>query len=152
MHRIFVTLGLWFTLVLSAHGLNVVIPVTTTNLDQYKYRFSISTNAATSGVAFHVIVTAKKEDIYADSAAGLSIVTITKTGHSVTSQKPEIPVRVNKDKRAWHAEFTVPFELLEKPGLSFVFTEISHGTVDGKSVPLTSVDFYAMNLRDFLKQ
>ena len=142
MHRLFVTLGLWLALVLSAHGMSMEVPVTTTNLDQSKYRFSISTNAATGGVSFHVIVTAKKEDIHANSEVGLSIVTHTKTGtgevHSIVRVKPEIPVRVKKDKRVWEADFTVSFELLEKPGLCFVFTENSQATIsmDGKSVPV----------------
>lgn len=155
MHRLFVTIGLWLALVLSARGLSVEIPVTTTNLDQYKYRFSISTNAATGGVAFHVIVTAKKEDIDADSEAGLSIVTHTKTRdgetHSIVSVKPEIPLTVKKHKRVWEADFTVSFKLLKKPGLCFVFTEFAHATIDGKSVGMPSADFYEIKLRDFLK-
>ena len=156
MHRLFVTLCLWLPLVFSAHGLSVEIPVTTTNLDQYKYRFSVSTNATTGGVSFHVVVTAKKENIHADSETGLSIVTHTNTRdgetRSIARVKPEIPLRVKKDKRVWEADFTVSFELLEKPGLCFVFTEIAHGTIDGKSVAMPSADFYEIKLRDFLKK
>ena len=157
MHRLFVTLGFWLALVLSAHGLIMEIPVTITNLDQSKYRFSVSTNAATGGVAFHVIVTAKKEDIHADSKAGLSIVTHTKTGagerRSIERVKPEIPVSLKKDKRVWAADFTASFELLEQPGLCFVFSEIPHLTVDDESIPMpSSAALYEIKLRDFLKQ
>ena len=142
MHRTSVTLGLWLALVLSAHGLSVEIPITTTNLDQYKYRFSIATNAAAGGVSFHIIVTAKKEDIPADSEASVANVTHTKTRYGVASSmagvRPAIPVRVKTDKRVWEASFTVSHELLEKPGLCFVFTENSQVTItmDGKSVPV----------------
>jgi hypothetical protein len=66
--------------------------------------------------------------------------------------KPEIPLRVKKDKRVWEADFTVSYELLEKPGLCFGFTEIAHATIDGKSVAMPSADFYEIKLRDFLKQ
>lgn len=156
MHRTSVTLGLWLALFLPAHGLEMEVPVTTTNLDQSKYRFSISTNAATGGVSFHVIVTAKREDIHANSEAGLSIVTHTKTGagemHSIAPVKPEIPVKVKKDKRIWEADFTVSFELMEKPGLCFVFTENSPATitVDGKSVPVPPwAAHYELPLRDW---
>lgn len=156
MHRFFVTLGLWLTFVVSAHGVSVEIPVTTTNLDQHKYRFSISTNAAAGGVAFHVIVTAKKEDIHVDSEVGLSIVTHTKTRgeetDSIENVEPEISVRLKKDKRVWEADFTVSSELLEEPGLCLVFTDIAHATVDGKSVAMPSAEFYEIRLRDFLRQ
>jgi hypothetical protein len=156
MHRLFITLGLWFILVLSALGHSVEIPITTTNLDQSEYRFSISTNAATGGVKFHVTVTSKKENIHADSKVGLSIRHTTKTRdgetHSITGVKPEIPVTMKKDRRVWEADFTVSYELLEKPGLCFVFTEIAHTTIKGKCVAMPSADFYEVKLHDFLKQ
>ena len=155
-YRLFVTLGLWLALVLSAHGLSVEIPITTTNLDQYKYRFSIATNAAAGGVSFHIIVTAKKEDIPADSEASVAIVTHTKTRYGVASSmagvRPAIPVRVKTDKRVWEASFTVSHELLEKPGLCFLFTELAHATIHGKTEVDCHADFYEIKLRDFLKQ
>ena len=154
MHRLFVTLGLWLTLVFTVHGVSVEIPVTTTNLDQYKYRFSVSTNATTGGVTFHIIVTAKKDDIHADSEIGLSIVTHTKSGdgeiHSIAGVKPEIPVTTKRDLRVWTADFTVSHDLLKKPGLCFVFTEFAHSIIDGKSVVRPSADFYQIQLKDFL--
>jgi hypothetical protein len=156
MHRSFITFILWLTLILSAHGLSVEIPVTTTNLDQDKYRFAISANAATNGVAFHVTITAKKEDVPSDSDVGLSIVTQTQDAsgstHSIAGAKPTVEVRLRKDKRVWTADFTASEELLKKPGLCFVFTEIAHTIVDGKRVAMPSADFYEISLRDFLKQ
>jgi hypothetical protein len=141
-------------IVLSAQGVSVEIPITTTNLDQSKYRFSISTNTAAGGVAFHVIVAAKKENIHADSGAGISIVTHTVTNggstHSMAGVKPEIPVTMKKNKRDWEADFTVSYDLLKKPGLCFVFTEIAHDTINGKIVAMPSADFYEIRLRDFL--
>ena len=155
MHRSFTSV-LWLSLILSAHGLSVEIPVTATNLDQYKYRFAISTNAATNGVAFHVTITAKKEDIPSDSAVGLSIVTHTQDArgstHSIEGVKPTVEVRLKKDNRVWTADFTTSHELLKKPGLCLVFTEITHTIVDGKRVSMPSADFYEIRLQDFLKQ
>jgi len=152
MRRLLTLCILWLGLVLSAHGLSVEIPITTTNLDQYRYLFAISTNAVTNGITFHVTIAAKKEDIHADSGAGLSIVTHTKSSSSITNVKPEIHVTLRKDKRAWAADFTVSYELLEKPGLCFVFTANAHATIDGKRVLMPSADFYEIKLRDFLKQ
>jgi hypothetical protein len=156
IHPTFVTFGLWLSLVSSAHGMGVEIPITPTNFDQYKYRFLISTNAATKGVAFPVTITAKKEDIHADSASSLSIVTHTQAGggsmHSIAGVKPEIPITMKKSERVWQADFTVSKELLENPGFCFVFTEIAHATIEGKSVAMPSADFYEIKLHDFLKQ
>jgi hypothetical protein len=158
-----ITLGLCSTLAFSAHGRSVEIPITTTNLDQYAYRFSISTNAVTGGVKFHVTITSKMENIHADSKVGLSIVThaetpdgetgriLSKSG-SIAGVQPEIPVTMKKHRRVWEADFTVSYELLEKPGLCFVFTEIAHTTIKGKSVAMPSADFYEVKLRHFLKQ
>ena len=155
MRRLFTTSILWLSLILSAHGLSVEIPITTTNLDQYKYVFSVSTNAATNGVAFHVTITAKREDVPSDSTAGLSIVTHTKdvdgSTHSIEAVKPAIQVMLKKDKRVWEADFTASFELLKKAGFCFVFTETAHTIIDGKSVAMPSADFYEIKLRDFLK-
>lgn len=155
MHRLFITPIFWFGLILPAHGLSVEIPITTTNLDQYKYVFSVSTNAATNGIAFHVTITAKREDVPSDSTAGLSMVTHTKdvggSTHAIEAVKPAIQVTLKKDKRVWEADFTASFELLQKPGICFVFTETAHAIIDGKSVAMPSADFYEIKLRDFLK-
>ena len=61
-------------------------------------------------------------------------------------------VTIKKEKRVWDAHFTVSYDLLAKPGLCFVFTEIAHATIDGKIVAMPSADFYVIKLRDFLKQ
>jgi hypothetical protein len=156
MHRLFVTLGLWLILAFHAHAVSVEIPITTTNLDQHSYVFSVSTNAAADGVAFHVVIKAKKEDIYSDSSVGVSIVSQTRTNggetHSIAGVRPEIKVTIKKEKRVWEADFTVLNQLLEKPELCFVFTEIAHATVNGKSEAMPSAGFYEIKLRDFLKQ
>jgi len=156
MHRSFIMSVLWLSLILSAHGLSVKIPVTTANLDQYKYRFAISTNATTNGVAFHVTITAKKEDVPLDSTVGLSIVTHTQDAsgstHSIEGVKPSVEVRLRRDERVWTADFTASHELLKKPGLCLVFTELAHRIVDGKRVAMPSADFYEIRLQDFLKQ
>jgi len=156
MHRLFVTLGLWLILACNAHAVSVEIPITTTNLDQHSYVFSVSTNAAADGVAFHVVIKAKKEDIYSDSSVGVSIVSQTRTNggetHSIAGVRPEIKVTIKKEKRVWEADFTVLNQLLEKPELCFVFTEIAHATVNGKSEAMPSAGFYEIKLRDFLKQ
>jgi hypothetical protein len=154
--RLSVALGLWLTLVVSAYGHSDEISVTATNLDQYNYRFSASTNPAPGGVSFHVTVIAKRDDIPADSKVGISIVTHKKDrdgeSRSIAGVKLEIPVSAKKEKRVWEVEFTVSFELLEKPGLCFVFTEFAHETIDGKTVAMPSADFYEIKLLDFLKQ
>ncbi|MEO7298310.1 MAG: hypothetical protein ABI042_07005 [Verrucomicrobiota bacterium] len=156
MHRLFITAVFLLGLILSAHGLSVEISVTPTNLDQYKYVFVISTNAAPNGVAFHVAITAKREDISSDSTAGLSIVTHKNEGgnrtHSIEGVKPAIPVVLKKESRVWKADFTVSHDLLKKPGLCFVFTERAHANIDGKSVAMESADFYEIKLQDFLKR
>ncbi len=152
MPRSLVALSLWLGLMLSASGSSVEFPVTRTNLDQYKYLFSVSTNTTPDGVAFHVTVAAKAGEILSDSTAGLAIVKHTNNSRSIEQVTPPTSIRLKKDKRVWEADFTVSGKLLKQPGLCFVFTETAHATVDGKSVAMPSEDFYEVRLQDFLNE
>src|SRR5262249_51680663 len=146
----------WCSFILSAHALSAEIPVTTTNLDQYKYLFAVSTNATSNGVAFRITITGKTADILADSSVNLSIVTQTNDGrgtnHQIAPLKPAIPISLAKGRRVWQADFTMSYELLKKPGLCFVFTEWSHENIHDRLVPAESADFYEIKLQDFLKR
>lgn len=152
MHRSLIALSLSFGLILSASGSSVEFPVTRTNLDQYKYLFSVSTNATRDGVAFHLTVSAKAGEILSDSTAGLAVVNNTKNTRSIEPVPPATRVTLKKDKRVWKANFTVSAELLKQPGLCFVFTETAHATADGKSIAMPSEDLYEIRLQDFLNQ
>jgi hypothetical protein len=157
MNRLVLTSVFLFGLILSAHSVSVEIPITKTNLDQYKYVFAVCTNAATNGVAFHVTITAKREDVPSDSTVDLSIVTHKEEAgggslHTIEAVKPAMQVTLKKGKRAWEADFTASNALLEKSGLCFVFIEAAHATIDGKSVAMASADIYEIKLRDFFKQ
>ena len=154
MHRLFIAPIIWFALVLSAYGVSTEIPVTPSNIDHYKYGFSISAKDTKDGMAFHVTITAKPgtNDIPSDSAADLKVVAHTPDGETtIRAMEPAIKVAVKNDKRIWEADFTILNELLKKSGLCFVFTEIAHTTIDGKSVAMPSADFYEIKLRDFFK-
>lgn len=156
MHRSFITSVLWLSLILSTHGTSLEIPVTSTNLDQSKYRFAISTNVATNRIAFHVTITGKGEDVPSDSVVSLSIVAHTQNGshstRSIEGVEPPVEMRLGKDRRVWTADFTVSRKLLKKPGLCLVFTELAHTIVDGRRVFMPSAQFYEFRLKDFLKK
>lgn len=132
------------------------IPITTTNLDQPKFTFTVSAKAAAHGVAFHITITAMNADLPSDSTAGLAIVTEindgARLGRSTEPVKPTVEVALKKEERVWKADLTVSNELLQKPGLRFVFTETAHAIIDGKSVAMPSATFYEIKLRDFVKQ
>ena len=147
MTRILVTAVFWFGCLLSARALSAEIPVTVTNLDQYKYLFAVSARVVSNGVSFHITITGKLEDIHADSGVALSIVIHTKDAHgsesSIAPLKPAIPLALKTDKRVWDVYFTASYELLKTPGLCFVFTE------NDPNGP--AADFYELELKGFLK-
>jgi hypothetical protein len=155
MHCLFLTPLLWLALALSALGDSVEFSVTPNNLNQYKYLFSVSTNATQDSVAFHLTVAAKTVDVPADMTAGLRMVRHTTIdgvdGGSIQPVEPAIPVTLKKDRRIWQVDFTVANESLKHPGLCFVFVEPAHAMLGGKSVAMPSVDFYEIKLLDFLK-
>lgn len=155
-HLLIIPIAL-LAIALSARATSVEIPITPTNLDQQSYTFAVSADATTNKeTAFHIIVTAKKQDIDSDSHVDLSIFTrtekngdITITGEHLT---PEIPIQLKKESRVWTADFTVPAETLKTPGLYFVFSELGHSMWHGKRIAMPSVIFYQIKLTDFIKQ
>jgi len=156
MHRsLFVTI-VWLIAALSANAASVEIPVTPNDLDHYHYLFAVSMNTNRNGVAFRVTITAKTHEIPAGSSANVSIVTHTKRNggelHKLEKVKPPVRIALKKDKRVWKANFTVSTELLKKPGVCFVFTEMAHAIENGKDVAVPSADFYEIKLQDFWKQ
>ena len=144
-------------LVLSAHTSSIEIPITPTQLDQQNYKFSVSVNATNNDIAFHVLITAKQADVSSDSEAHLAIVDHLEDAHGSISGtdikpfKPTIPIAFNKDKRVWTVDFTLPHEALKTPGLCFIFSELAHTPINGKTVAMPSITFYEIKLKDFVK-
>ena len=152
--RAFITSIFWLALVSSVRATGVELPVTPTNLDTYGYTFSVLTNATQDSVAFHVTITNKQYDIYPDSSAGVAMVIHKKLADggmegSVGRVTPVIPVALNKEKRFWTADFSVPYSLLEDTNACFVFSVLAHSTVNWKIIYMPSVTFYELRLQDF---
>jgi hypothetical protein len=158
MRHLSLIASIFLTLILSAHATSVELPITPGQLDQGNYKFSVAANATTNGVAFHVIITAKKDEIAPGSEAKLAIVVHPKDRRGVilgTSFKPFLPIdpiAFQKDKHAWTVDFTLPRESLKTPDLCLIFSEQEHRTVDGPNIALLpSVTFYEVKLKDFVK-
>lgn len=154
--RAFIISIFWLALVSSVLADSVELSVTPTNLDAYGYTFSVLTNATKDGVAFHVTITNKQDDIYPDSSADVHMVIHKKLADggmegSVGRVTPAIPVALKKEKHFWTADFTVPHSLLEDTNACFVFSVLAHSTVNGKIIPMPSVTFYELRLQDFAK-
>jgi hypothetical protein len=146
----------WIFSVPSAYGRSVEIPVTPDSFVQGRYIFSVSTNVIQNGVAFHVTIATKSGSIFADSTAAVDIVThmdiVThKENSSSIVAAGTVPITLKKDGHIWKADFIVSDKLLKRPGICFVFTEFCHAIENGKSVSMSSADFYEMKLQDFLK-
>jgi hypothetical protein len=155
MIRSLVILALWLSLVWPANALSVFIPVTATNLVQGDHRFAVIATTVSNDVHFRIAIIAEKEEIPLDSSSAISIVTHAQDGgatsHLSEPVKPEIPITMKKEERMWEAAFTVSNELLKKPGLCFVFTELAHTIVEGKTVAMPSAEVYEVQLQRFLK-
>ena len=156
MRLSFIALIVWSAFVSSACASSVELPVTPASLDTYAYAFSVSTNATGDSVAFHVTITSKQSDIFPDSSAGVDRVVHKKLSdggleNSIGSVEPVIPVTLKKEQRVWTADFTVSRELLKNPDICFVFTALAHVTMNGKTVPMPSAEFYELRLQDFIK-
>jgi hypothetical protein len=158
MRNLLIIPSLLFALILSAHATSVELPVTPNQLDQQNYKFSVTADATNHGVTFHVVITAKHDEISADCEANLAVVNHSKDGShsgkgtSITPFQPTVPIAFNKDKHAWTADFTLPREALKTTGLCFVFTELAHTMVNGKPVAMPSITFYEIKLKDFVKE
>jgi hypothetical protein len=156
MRRSFIASIVWLAFISSACAESMELSVTHTKLDTYFYVFSVFTNATRDGVAFHVTVTSKQYDIYPDSSAGVDMVIHKKLANgglegSVGPVEPVIAVALKKEKRVWRVDFTVSRELLKNPDVCFIFRVQAHDTINGKTVPMPSADFYELRLEDFTK-
>ena len=114
--------------------------------------FTVTTNAAPDGIAFHLTITNKTGDIFPDSSAYMAkVVHEQDRTRSIGPAAPPIPVTLKKEPRVWTADFTIPNKQLLQPGLCFVFGELAHATMNGKLIAMPSMDFYEFKLRDFFK-
>lgn len=158
MRQLLIIPSVLFALILSAHATSVELPITPSQLDQQNYKFAVTPNATNKSVAFHIVVTSKKDEIPSNSEANLAVVTHpkdgkgTSSGASITPFTPTVPIAFNKDKHAWTADFTLPREALKTSGLCFIFSELGHQTINGKRVPMPSITFYEIKLKDFVKE
>jgi hypothetical protein len=144
---------LCLALVLSAHGGSIDFRVTPKSLDQDKFVFSVSANSTQNGTSFHVTITAKTGVIPSDSTVGLSVLATSEKGaRSMGPVKPETQVTLKKADHTWEAEFIASKQLLKDPDVCLVFGVVAHVTKNGKSIPMSSADFYVVKLRDFLRQ
>ena len=158
MRQILIICAVCFATALSALATSVESPVTPDNLDQSNYKFSVTTTPTKTEIGFHITIASKNEDISADSNAGLSVVTHTKdrqgsfTGTSISPFTPAVAVTLQKQKRTWTADFSLPRKSLKTDGLCLVFSELAHTTIDGKLITMPSVTFYEIKLKDFVKE
>jgi hypothetical protein len=158
MRPSFIIPAIFFALALSARAKSIELPITPSQLDQHNYKFSVTAGTTNQGTAFHIIITAKSDEVPSDCEANLVIVAHPKdgrgstTGTDITPFTPTVPIAFNKGKHAWTVDFTLPRESLKTPGLCFVFSELAHDTVNGQRLAMPSVTFYEIKLKDFVKQ
>jgi hypothetical protein len=151
--RSLILLFFWLAVAGRAFGVCTELPVTPTSLDTYSYRFAVSTHTVTNGVAFHITIAAKGDDIDTNYCAA-HLDTVRHNGGTEIGQEQfekAIPVTVQKQPRKWTIDFALPHELLKDPNLFFVFWEQAVDRAQGKAVPMPSGDFYEMRLRDFAR-
>jgi hypothetical protein len=158
MRQLLLVPAVLFALALSARATNIELPITPSQLDQHNYKFSVSANSTNQSIAFHVIITAKNDEVGPDCEANLVLVNHTKdsqgptTGPGMTPFTPTVPIAFNKSKRTWTVDFALPRESLKTPGLCFVFSELAHDTVNGQRVAIPSITFYEIKLKEFVKE
>lgn len=164
MSRLSLTIIALLVSLSAARADNTEFHISSTNLDTLLYSFSVSTNATDAGVAFHVIITHKRFDIYPDSSADVGTIKhkeitnatarapgpIIQTQTSFEALKPAIPIALKKEKRVWTADFTASRELLKNPDLCFVFAVPGLERTRGKTEPPLE-DLYELKLQDFAK-
>jgi hypothetical protein len=158
MRQLLIIPSVLLALIFSAHATSVELPVTPDQLDQQNYKFTVAANPTNNAVAFHIIVTAKHDEIPADSEANLAVVTHSKDGKgsnngtSISPFQPTVPIAFSKDKHAWTIDFTLPHDALKTPGLCFIFSEIAHTPVKNKHAAMPSITFYEIKLKEFVKE
>jgi len=111
MRQLLIIPSVFFALMFSAHATSVELPITPNQLDQQNYKFAVTTTATNDAVAFHVVITAKQSEIFADSEGNLAVAAHTKDtqggrGTEIKPFQPTVPIALNKDKHVWTADLT----------------------------------------------
>ena len=155
MRYLFIMPFVWLGAIVSVNGALLEVSVTATNLDQPDYTFTITTNAAQGGTAFHVIITAKTHNIPTNSSVNLEVVgdqefsADTGIPPMMGRAAPPVKVSLKKSKRIWQADFMVPRQQLTDHGLLCMFAEgfddETGGVIDAKTVT-----FYEIKIREFV--
>jgi hypothetical protein len=151
MIRIAAIAVLSFALAFTASALSVEIPVTPTGLDQGGYIFSVVTNSAPDGIAFHIVISAKAGEISPDSDVGVSVVHHWDGGCEIEPAKPHVNVALKRTPGIWTTDFIASRQLLQSPNTCFIFTAYSHAVIHGKLVGMPSAEFFEIRLADFAK-
>jgi hypothetical protein len=155
MRYLFVMPFVWLAAVASANGALPEVSVTSTNLDLPDYTFTITTNAAEGGIAFHVIITAKTHNIPTNSSVNLEVVGDEEFSADIGNPPmmwraaPPVRVSLKKSKRIWQADFIVPRQQLTYPGLFCLFAEGYDGETGGV-IDAKTVTFYEIKIQDFV--
>ena len=158
MRRLFIIPSLFLAVVFSAHATSVELPITPSQLDQHNFKFAVTADATNRAIAFHLLITAKNNEMPQDSEANLVTVTHSKDGRGqmagtdIKAFVPTVPIACNKAKNNWTVDFTLPREALKTPGLCFVFSELAHSVVNGKTIAMPAITFYEIKLKDFVKE
>jgi len=149
-HATIITI-IWFALVLSARASMDEISITPNNLSNDKLEFSVTTNALNHGVAFHVTVSVKSDDILPHSDVHLWIVLHSGPGATEMSPaKPETRIVTKRSGHLFTADFVASRKLLKTNGACFVFA-VYGAFNNGKWVAMPHGDFYELKLQDFAK-
>jgi hypothetical protein len=153
MQRLLLPLLAGLTLIVSATAQTIQWPVTPGQLEYSNFVFSITTQPASGGMAFHVTIAAKTGIIQGDSAAMLAMVTGSAAAPVVAGANPDATVTLKRTDTQWTADFTAPTALATNPAAFFVFVVTDYKTnPDGTRTYLSTDRMYEIRLRDFLTQ
>ncbi len=132
----------WAVVVSPACGKSTVFSVTPKNANGGgQFVFVVTNTAASNGLSFHVIITAKQGEVPADSKGYLCVAKLTESPKSIGPMTPETRVTLKTGKQAWSADFVASDQLLSDPDACFVFSVLDHRG--------PAADFYVLKLRDF---
>jgi len=153
MKRILLPVLASLALIFSAAAQTIQWPVTPERLSYSNFVFSVTTQAANDGTAFHVTIATTTGVIEPDSAALLVLVTGTAAHPAVAAPVPAVTVTLQHTDTQWTADFTASAALTGNPAASFVFVVTDYRVnPDGTRTYLPTDRMYKIRLQDFLPQ
>jgi len=143
-------LAVAFVAIPAAYATSVFSELTPTKLNASGFKFDFTHERLPDGtIKFRVRITETTSKFNSSSSTSLSVVQITEHSRAVRDGRR---LDSQREGNSLVCTFTVDNSAITERDLCFVFAQGAESVIDGKLVPMPSIDFVYARLQDFARR